>query len=156
MGGLHRNTYLDSPRLLDETLRLRSRSDIRFAGQITGCEGYVESATIGLMTGRFFAQERSGHAPQLPPETTAMGALLNHITKGHIAYDEPQGKKSFQPMNVNFGLFPPVETPTTDESGKRLKGKEKTKAKKRALTSRAKQDFAHWKAALDADMLAAE
>ncbi|MEN0041643.1 MAG: methylenetetrahydrofolate--tRNA-(uracil(54)-C(5))-methyltransferase (FADH(2)-oxidizing) TrmFO [Pseudomonadota bacterium] len=144
LGGLHRNTYLDSPRLLDDTLRLRSRPQIRFAGQITGCEGYVESATIGLMTGRFFAQERSGHKPKLPPETTAMGALLNHITKGHIAYDEPQGKKSFQPMNVNFGLFPPVQITKPDDHEGRWRGKDKAIAKKRALTSRAIDDFATW------------
>ena len=105
LGGLHRNTYLNSPFLLDETLRLKSRPHIRFAGQITGCEGYVESAAIGLLTGRFLAEELHGQSPSLPPQTTAFGALLTHITKGHIAYEEEMGKKSFQPMNINFGLF---------------------------------------------------
>ena len=144
LGGLHRNTYLDSPKLLDETLRLKSRPDLRFAGQITGCEGYVESAAIGLLTGRFAAAEHGGQAPVLPPETTAFGALLNHITKGHIAYDEGMGKKSFQPMNINFGLFPPVTiTKPADHVG-RWRGKEKGAAKKKAVTSRALEDLGTW------------
>ena len=142
LGGLHRNTYLDSPRLLDGTLRLRSRPDIRFAGQITGCEGYVESAAVGLMAGRFASAEALGAAPVAPPPTTAMGALLAHITGGHIEAEEEGGKRSFQPMNVNFGLFPPVVVPK--EEGKRLRGKEKTVAKRRALAARALSDFALW------------
>ena len=157
LGGLHRNTFLNSPKVLDGSLRLKADPRIRFAGQITGCEGYVESASVGCMAGLFAVMELQGRQVVPPPATTAMGALLGHITGGHITRDDGAGKpRSFQPMNVNFGLFPPVETPTTDEDGKRLKGKEKTKAKKRALTSRAKQDFAHWKAGLGANVLAAE
>lgn len=144
LGGLHRNTYLNSPHLLDETLRLKSRNHIRFAGQITGCEGYVESAAIGLLTGRFLDEEVRGLAPTLPPETTAFGALLNHITKGHIAYEEEMGKKSFQPMNVNFGLFPPVEIKKPEGHQGRWRGKEKGAAKKLAVTSRALQDVDSW------------
>ncbi len=111
LGGLHRNTYLNSPTLLDGTLRLKSRPSLRFAGQITGCEGYVESASVGLMAGRFAAAEALGRSLAPPPATTAMGALLAHITGGHLAAEEDGGKRSFQPMNVNFGLFPPVEVP---------------------------------------------
>jgi methylenetetrahydrofolate--tRNA-(uracil-5-)-methyltransferase len=99
LGGLHRNTFLNSPKVLDRSLRLKSRPDISFAGQVTGCEGYVESAAIGLLAGRFAAARRIGQEPSLPPPTTAMGALLAHITAGAAA-------ESFQPMNVNFGLFP--------------------------------------------------
>ncbi|WP_182084623.1 methylenetetrahydrofolate--tRNA-(uracil(54)-C(5))-methyltransferase (FADH(2)-oxidizing) TrmFO [Aureimonas sp. ME7] len=142
LGGLHRNTYLDSPTLLDRTLALRSRPSLRFAGQITGCEGYVESASVGLMVGRFAAREALGLEISPPPATTAMGALLGHITGGHITTEEESGKRSFQPMNVNFGLFPPVEVPR--EEGKRLRGKEKTIAKKKALANRALRDFAEW------------
>ena len=144
LGGLHRNTFLNSPTLLDQTLRLRTRPQIRFAGQITGCEGYVESAAIGLLTGRFFAEELAGHEPSPPPETTAFGALLSHITKGHIAYDEGMGKKSFQPMNVNFGLFPPVEIVKPAGHEGRWRGKEKAAAKKHAVTSRALRDLDAW------------
>ncbi|MFD2235879.1 methylenetetrahydrofolate--tRNA-(uracil(54)-C(5))-methyltransferase (FADH(2)-oxidizing) TrmFO [Aureimonas populi] len=142
LGGLHRNTYLDSPRLLDGTLRLKSRPSLRFAGQITGCEGYVESASVGLMAGRFASAEALGRAATPPPPTSAMGALLGHITGGHIEAQEEGGKRSFQPMNVNFGLFPPVEVPK--EEGKRLRGKEKTIAKRRAMASRALKDFSNW------------
>ena len=147
LGGLHRNTYLNSPQLLDETLRLKSRSNVRFAGQITGCEGYVESAAIGLLTGRFLDEEIRGLTPSMPPETTAFGALLNHITKGHIAYEEEMGKKSFQPMNVNFGLFPPVEITKPEGHQGRWRGKEKGAAKKLAVTSRALKDVDAWLAA---------
>jgi methylenetetrahydrofolate--tRNA-(uracil-5-)-methyltransferase len=147
LGGLHRNTYLNSPQLLDETLRLKSSNHVRFAGQITGCEGYVESAAIGLLTGRFLDEEVRGLTPSLPPETTAFGALLNHITKGHIAYEEEMGKKSFQPMNVNFGLFPPVEITKPEGHQGRWRGKEKGAAKKLAVTSRALQDVDAWLAA---------
>ncbi|WP_152045700.1 methylenetetrahydrofolate--tRNA-(uracil(54)-C(5))-methyltransferase (FADH(2)-oxidizing) TrmFO [Aureimonas psammosilenae] len=142
LGGLHRNTYLDSPRLLDPLLRLRSRPDIRFAGQITGCEGYVESAAIGLLAGRFAAAEALGAAAVPPPATTAMGAILNHITGGHISVEEEGGKRSFQPMNVNFGLFPPIEAPRVE--GRRLRGKEKTVNRRHALSQRALSDCAAW------------
>jgi methylenetetrahydrofolate--tRNA-(uracil-5-)-methyltransferase len=108
LGGLHRNTFLNSPKLLDGTLRLKAMPRLRFAGQITGCEGYVESAAIGLLAGRFAAAERRGEAPDLPPPTTAHGALLAHITGGHVETIDA-GPRSFQPMNVNFGLFPPLE-----------------------------------------------
>jgi len=142
LGGLHRNTYINSPTLLDASLQLKSRPGLRFAGQITGCEGYVESAAIGLLAGRFAAAERLGHTQSLPPLTTAFGALLNHITGGHIVSDDEPGKRSFQPMNVNFGLFPPVEAPKTE--GKRLRGKDKTVAKRHAITSRALGDCRQW------------
>jgi methylenetetrahydrofolate--tRNA-(uracil-5-)-methyltransferase len=142
LGGLHRNTYINSPTLLDPSLQLKSRPGLRFAGQITGCEGYVESAAIGLLAGRFAAAERLGQAPSLPPSTTAFGALLNHITGGHIVSDDEPGKRSFQPMNVNFGLFPPAEAPKVE--GKRLRGKDKTVAKRHAITSRALADCREW------------
>jgi len=142
LGGLHRNTYINSPTLLDGTLQLKGRPGLRFAGQITGCEGYVESAAIGLLAGRFAAAERLGLAPSPPPATTAFGALLGHITGGHIVSDDEPGKRSFQPMNVNFGLFPPVET--TKPAGKRLRGKDKIVAKRHALTERAISDCRAW------------
>lgn len=145
LGGIHRNTYLNSPKLLDPTLRLHAMPRLRFAGQITGCEGYVESAAVGLMAGRFAAAERLGRAlPPLPP-TTALGALINHITGGHIETID-EGPRSFQPMNVNFGLFPPIEFTAKDENGKRLRGPAKAVARKRALTDRARVDLAAWKA----------
>lgn len=125
LGGLHRNTFLNSPRLLDATLRLKAMLRLRFAGQITGCEGYVESAAIGLMTGRFAAAERQGRALTAPPPTTAMGALLGHITGGADA-------TTFQPMNVNFGLFPPME------------GAFRGKERKQAMSARALRDFDRW------------
>ena len=108
LGGLHRNTYLNSPQLLDDTLRLKAEPRLRFAGQITGCEGYVESAAMGLMAGRFAAAERLGERLSSPPPTTAHGALLGHITGGHVATIDA-GPRSYQPMNVNFGLFPPLD-----------------------------------------------
>ena len=129
LGGLHRNTFLNSPRLLDPTLRLKAMPRLRFAGQITGCEGYVESAAVGLMTGRFAAGERLGLAPVVPPATTAMGALLGHITGGADA-------STFQPMNVNFGLFPPL-LPT---EGGTARGKER----KQLLARRALRDVDQW------------
>jgi methylenetetrahydrofolate--tRNA-(uracil-5-)-methyltransferase len=153
LGGIHRNTYLDSPRLLDESLRLKSEPRLRFAGQITGCEGYVESAAVGLMAGRFAAAEQLGNALSMPPATSAMGSLLNHITGGHISAIDA-GPPSFQPMNINFGLFPPMEVSTTGPDGKRLKGTDKAAAKKQALTARAKADMTDW--ALGATRLAAE
>ncbi len=128
LGGLHRNTFLNSPRLLDPQLRLRAEPRLRFAGQITGVEGYVESAAIGLLAGRFAAAERLGRIAEAPPRTTALGALLGHITEGADA-------RTFQPMNVNFGLFPPLA-----ESGGR-RGRED---RKRRLTQRALADLDAW------------
>jgi methylenetetrahydrofolate--tRNA-(uracil-5-)-methyltransferase len=138
LGGLHRNTFINSPKLLDKTLRLRSAPHIRFAGQITGCEGYVESAAIGLLAGRFAAAELAGRTAAPPPVTTALGALLGHITGGAAADD-------YQPMNVNFGLFPPVD------------GKRKAD-RKAAYTARARQAMAEWlgEPAPDAALHAAE
>jgi methylenetetrahydrofolate--tRNA-(uracil-5-)-methyltransferase len=143
LGGLHRNTFLNSPKVLDESLRLRAEPRLRFAGQITGVEGYVESAAIGLLTGRFAAAEKLGQAITPPPPTTAMGALINHITGGHLAHEEASGSRSFQPMNVNFGLFPPIDIPKPAD-GKRLRGKEKGRARKRAMSARALSDMDAW------------
>jgi methylenetetrahydrofolate--tRNA-(uracil-5-)-methyltransferase len=134
LGGLHRNTFLNSPKLLDETLRLKAMPRLRFAGQITGCEGYIESAAIGLLAGRFAAAERLGESPALPPPTTAHGALIGHITGGHIETIDA-GPGSFQPMNVNFGLFPPLGHATTRD------------ARKPALSQRALADLDNWIAA---------
>lgn len=147
LGGLHRNTYLDSPRLLDATLRLKARPALRFAGQITGCEGYVESAAVGLMAGRFAVAEAAGQPLAPLPQTTALGALIAHITGGHVAADgEANAPRSFQPMNVNFGLFPPLAQAPRNETGRRLRGPEKAALKKRALTDRARADLAAWMA----------
>jgi methylenetetrahydrofolate--tRNA-(uracil-5-)-methyltransferase len=156
LGGLHRNTFLNSPKLLDGTLRLRAELRLRFAGQITGCEGYVESASIGLLAGRFAAAEQLGKDIIPPPPTTAHGALLAHITGGHIETIDA-GPRSFQPMNVNFGLFPPLAATLanhadknaakhTDASrlGNRLRGSAKTDVKKRALCARALHDLENW------------
>ncbi len=143
LGGIHRNTYLNSPRLLDTRLRLKAQPRLRFAGQITGCEGYVESAAVGLIAGRLAAAERLGIAMTTPPPTTAIGALLNHITGGHIESIDA-GPRSFQPMNVNFGLFPPIVEPRVDDAGKRLRGPERGVARKRALSARAEADLAGW------------
>ncbi len=131
LGGLHRNTFLNSPKLLDETLRLTAIPRLRFAGQITGCEGYVESAAIGLLAGRFASADRLAERPSLPPLTTAHGALLAHIVGGHIETIDA-GPRSFQPMNVNFGLFPP------------LGGGTARSAKKPALCARALADLEAW------------
>ncbi len=125
LGGLHRNTFINSPKLLDGTLRLRSAPHIRFAGQITGCEGYVESAAIGLLAGRFAAAELSGGTLSPPPPETALGALLGHITGGADA-------ATYQPMNVNFGLFPPVE------------GRARKADRKAAYARRAREKLADW------------
>ena len=125
LGGIHRNTFLNSPRLLDERLRLKAMPRLRFAGQVTGVEGYIESAAVGLLAGRFAAAARNDDAADPPPPTTALGALLNHITWGADA-------KTFQPMNVNFGLFPPLETRT------------KRKERKPAYARRALDDLATW------------
>lgn len=145
LGGIHRNTYLNSPKVLDATLRLKVEPRLRFAGQITGCEGYVESAAIGGMVGRFAAAERLGRAPSLPPVTTAHGALINHITGGHVSTID-EGPRSFQPMNVNFGLFPPLSEPAPNKGpdGERLRGNAKTQARKRVLSARALADFDAW------------
>jgi methylenetetrahydrofolate--tRNA-(uracil-5-)-methyltransferase len=143
LGGLHRNTFLNSPKLLDGTLRLKAMPRLRFAGQITGCEGYVESAAIGLLAGRFAAAERLGEPVLLPPATTAHGALLGHITGGHIETID-RGARSFQPMNVNFGLFPPSRSPARDAEGKRLHGPAKSAARKRMLCIRALADIETW------------
>jgi methylenetetrahydrofolate--tRNA-(uracil-5-)-methyltransferase len=142
LGGLHRNTFLNAPKLLDGGLRLKAEPRLRFAGQITGCEGYVESAAIGLLAGRFAAAERLGCFLMPPPPTTAHGALLAHITAGHI--ETAAGARSYQPMNVNFGLFPPLAHPLRGEHGQRLRGSEKGLAKKRAVTRRALADLARW------------
>jgi methylenetetrahydrofolate--tRNA-(uracil-5-)-methyltransferase len=145
LGGLHRNTFLNSPKLLDGTLRLKANPRWRFAGQITGCEGYVESAAIGLLTGRFAAAERRGEAIVTPPPTTAHGALLAHITGGHIETIDA-GPSSFQPMNVNFGLFPPMPAPVAyDKEGRKYgRGSAKNLARKSAMSERALDDLAGW------------
>lgn len=131
LGGLHRNTFINSPRLLDGTLRLKAMPRLRFAGQITGCEGYVESASVGIIAGRFAAAERLGQSLDAPPLTTAMGAMLNHITGGADA-------ETFQPMNINFGLFPLLEL--KDARGRPLRGTDK----KRETTARALRDLDGW------------
>ncbi len=140
LGGIHRNTFLNSPRLLDDQLRLKSQPRLRFAGQLIGVEGYVESASMGLLAGRYAAAERLGKTLAPPPETTAMGALIRHVTGGHL----DAGKGSFQPMNVNFGLFPPITQPTQDADGNRIRGKAKTPARKTAMSARALDDLAAW------------
>ena len=141
LGGLHRNTFLNSPKLLDAQLRLRRDPRLRFAGQVTGVEGYVESAAVGLLAGRFAAAERLGRPISPPPATTAMGALIGHITGGHL----DGGKGSFQPMNINYGLIPPVEVATRAEDGRRLGSKEKGRNKKRLVGDRALADLAAWR-----------
>jgi len=144
LGGLHRNTFLNSPKLLDSELRLKAQPRLRFAGQMTGCEGYVESASVGLLAGLFTAAEATGRRLAPPPPTTAMGALLGHITGGHIETIDA-GPRSFQPMNINFGLFPPLaHPPTRDADGKRLRGNDKSIAKKQALSARALTDLEGW------------
>ncbi len=151
LGGIHRNTYLNSPKVLDERLALLAHPHIRFAGQITGCEGYVESASIGILAARFAAAELADRELELPPISSAMGALLHHITTGHVAYDETgesneKSKRSFQPMNVNFGLLPPVDKSLLrkPEGVKRWRGKDKTIAKKKIMSARALEDFNTW------------
>ncbi len=147
LGGLHRNTYLNSPKVLDRALRLHALPRLRFAGQITGVEGYVESAAIGLLAGRFAASDRLGTTAVPPPATTALGALLDHITGGHLVSDEttPSAPRSFQPMNINYGLLPPLDdAPLTTPDGKRLKGPERGLAKKKLQSRRALADLALW------------
>lgn len=144
LGGLHRNTFLNSPKLLDPQLRLKAQPRLRFAGQMTGCEGYVESAGIGLLAGLFAAANARQNDIAPPPPTTALGALLGHITGGHIETIDA-GPRSFQPMNINFGLFPPLASPPTKKpDGTRLRGNEKTVAKKQAISARALSDMDSW------------
>jgi methylenetetrahydrofolate--tRNA-(uracil-5-)-methyltransferase len=138
LGGLHRNTFLNSPKLLDTSLRLKADPRLRFAGQITGVEGYVESAAIGLIAGRFAAAERLSAFMSPPPPTTALGALLAHITGGHLSADGDGAARSFQPMNVNFGLFPPIAAAPQGKRGP--KGLDR----KRALAARALADLDIW------------
>jgi len=142
LGGLHRNTFINSPKLLDSTLRMKAAPRLRFAGQITGCEGYVESASIGLITGRIAAAERLGLEPSMPPAETAIGALINHITGGANA-------ETFQPMNVNFGLFPTLtkEEATVkyvNKKGKTKRSKLRGKDRKRVYTTRALNALDAW------------
>jgi methylenetetrahydrofolate--tRNA-(uracil-5-)-methyltransferase len=147
LGGIHRNTYLNAPALLDGRLRLKNDPRLRFAGQITGCEGYVESAAVGLLAGRFAAAERLGLTVELPPETTAIGALLAHITGGHLGEGEGEasGPRAYQPMNINFGLFPPLAVvPNKGPNGERLRGTAKSHARKQAMTARAADDLGNW------------
>jgi methylenetetrahydrofolate--tRNA-(uracil-5-)-methyltransferase len=157
LGGLHRNTFLNSPKLLDEVLRLKVNTRWRFAGQITGCEGYVESAAIGLIAGRFAAAERRGERLPPPPATTAHGALLAHITGGHIETIDA-GPSSFQPMNVNFGLFPPLtETVSFDKEGRKYgRGSAKNLARKGAMSRRALADLEAWMSGATQTVVAAE
>jgi methylenetetrahydrofolate--tRNA-(uracil-5-)-methyltransferase len=146
LGGLHRNTYLNSPVFLDSSLNLKTRPGLRFAGQITGCEGYVESASVGLLAGRFAAAERLGQPVSLPPATSAFGALLRHITGGHLVDNEEPGKRSFQPMNINFGLFPEPDPGSIvkPDHGRRVRGKEKTILKRQAIARHALQTCGEW------------
>ena len=138
LGGLHRNTFINSPKLLDGQMRLKADPRVRFAGQVTGVEGYVESAAIGLLTGRFAAAERRGHELAPPPPTTALGALIAHVTGGHL-----EGG-AFQPMNVNYGLLPPMEAPKQGADGQRIPLKERGRAKKRLMSERALRDLDAW------------
>ena len=137
LGGLHRNTFINAPRLLDRQLRMKAQPRLRFAGQVTGVEGYVESAAIGLLAGRLAAAERLGRPLEAPPATTALGALVNHITGGHVG-------DAFQPMNINYGLLPPLETPKVDADGRKIPLKERGRAKKRLMSLRALADFDAW------------
>jgi methylenetetrahydrofolate--tRNA-(uracil-5-)-methyltransferase len=141
LGGIHRNTFINSPRLLDGALALHADRRVRFAGQVTGVEGYVESAAIGLLAGRFALAEAQGRPPAPPPPTTALGALLHHVTGGHLA-----GRASdFQPMNVNYGLFPDIAAfESKGPDGRRLRGAEKGRARKHALSLRALADLDAW------------
>ena len=142
LGGIHRNTFINSPKLLNSQLQLNSRPDIRFAGQIMGVEGYVESAALGLITGRMAAAQAIGNKYPVPPLTTAMGSLVEHVTGGYMT--GPKAK--FQPMNVNFGLFPPMEDEIVypKVNGKRLRGKDKTRYRKSLLAKRALSDIENW------------
>ncbi|WP_332640534.1 methylenetetrahydrofolate--tRNA-(uracil(54)-C(5))-methyltransferase (FADH(2)-oxidizing) TrmFO [Brevundimonas sp.] len=148
LGGLHRNTFLNSPKLLDRQLRLKAMPRLRFAGQVTGVEGYVESAAMGLLTGRLAAAERlaqsgRGRPLEAPPVHTAMGALVEHITGGHL--EGPGGISKFQPMNINYGLLPPLEAPKVDEAGVKIPMKERGRAKKRLMSFRALEALKAWR-----------
>nr|WP_316360437.1 methylenetetrahydrofolate--tRNA-(uracil(54)-C(5))-methyltransferase (FADH(2)-oxidizing) TrmFO [Devosia sp.] len=143
LGGLHRNTFINSPKVLGADLKLKNDPRIRFAGQVTGVEGYVESAAVGLITGRLAAADARGETMATPPITTALGALVAHITGGHIEAESYSGARSFQPMNVNFGLFPEVEIVKPEGAG-RWRGNDKTIAKRKAMTSRALEDLKAW------------
>ena len=142
LGGLHRNTFINSPRLLDGLLRLKAEPRLRFAGQVTGVEGYVESAAVGLLAGRFAAAEALGSAPVAPPAETALGALVAHVTGGHLE----AGRGSFQPMNINYGLLPPIEAhgPKRRADGSRFSGVERGRARKRAMSVRAMDALNGW------------
>ena len=129
LGGIHRNTFINSPKILNERLQLKNKPNIYFAGQITGVEGYIESAAIGLLVGRFIATELSNGVKSPPPPTTALGALYNHLTTNQM-------QKNFQPMNVNFGLFPPLLEIAAGRKGRKVRYK--------AYTDRAKYDLKNW------------
>jgi methylenetetrahydrofolate--tRNA-(uracil-5-)-methyltransferase len=139
LGGLHRNTFLNSPKLLDGQLRLKVQPRLRFAGQVTGVEGYVESAAMGLLAGRLAAAQAQGRELSAPPPTTALGALVAHITGGHLV-----DGGSFQPMNINYGLLPPMEAPRKDENGVAIPLKQRGRAKKRLMSVRALADLEGW------------
>jgi methylenetetrahydrofolate--tRNA-(uracil-5-)-methyltransferase len=143
LGGLHRNTFINSPRLLDERLRVKAAPRLRFAGQVTGVEGYVESAAVGLLAGRFAAAEQQARPLEPPPPTTALGALIAHITGGHLDGGALEGGR-FQPMNVNYGLLPPMDTPKVGADGQRIPMKERGRAKKRLMSERALKDLDAW------------
>lgn len=141
LGGIHRNTFINSPKLLNSQLQLKARPDLRFAGQIMGVEGYVESAALGLVTGRMAAAQALGQRFDMPPVTTALGALVEHVTGGFM--DGPKAK--FQPMNINFGLFPPIEGLVyKGPNGERIRGKDKTRFRKRHIAQRALRDIQNW------------
>ena len=139
LGGLHRNTFLNSPKLLDRQLRLKAMPRLRFAGQVTGVEGYVESAAMGLLTGRLAAAQALRRDMAPPPPETAMGALVEHITGGHL-----EGSK-FQPMNINYGLLPPLEAPRVDAEGRKIPPRDRGRAKKRLMSVRAMEALKAWR-----------
>ena len=141
LGGLHRNTFLNSPRVLDGTLRLKADPRLRFAGQITGVEGYVESAAMGLLAGRMAAAESQGRSLTPPPASTAHGALVAHITGGHL---QDGDARSFQPMNINYGLLPPMDPPRASETGRKFARNERGRARKRLMSVRALADLDLW------------
>jgi methylenetetrahydrofolate--tRNA-(uracil-5-)-methyltransferase len=143
LGGLHHNTFLNTPKVLDRQLRLKAQPRLRFAGQITGVEGYVESAAIGLVAGRMAAATARGEVVEAPTPTTALGALFDHILGGHLAADGAPGRRSYQPMNVNFGLLPPV-TIKRPEGASRWRGADKAIAIRKAMSERALEAIRPW------------